>query len=160
MEFVGSDAAARLKFTALVNPDLGEADYHAAKQTQRKGRPRVADPTVVFAQGHVQSVMQAALDDPVATLEFEKACGVPFLEGEAADEINDFGGLLTLAPNPPPQPCDSLDSRKAHFLRGDLLAIQHADFMPSSVVLPSQDVGARGRSRGKNAVRSTASRAW
>lgn len=153
MEFAGSDAAVRLEFTALVNPNLGEADYHAAKQTQRKSRPGVADPTVVFAQGHVQSVMEAALDDPVATLEFEKACGVPCLEGEAADEINDFGGLLTLAPDSPSQPRDGLDARKAHLLRGDFLAIQHSDFVSPPVVLPAQGVGARGGPRGKNAVR-------
>ena len=153
MEFAGGDAAARLEFTALVNPDLGETDHHSAEQTQRKSRPGVADPTVVFAQGHVQSVMEAALDDPVATLEFEKVCGVQLLEGEAADEINDFGGLLTLAPDPPPQPRDGLDSRKAHPLRGDFQAIQHSDFVSPPVVLPAQGVGARGGPRGKNAVR-------
>ena len=153
LEFAGGHAAARLDFAALVNPDLCETDHHSAKQTQRKRRPWVADPAVVFAQGHVQSVMQAALDDPVATLEFEKACGVPFLEGEAADEINDFGGLLTLAPDPPPQPRDGLDPRKAHLLRGDFLAIQHSDFVSPPVVLPAQGVGARGGPRGKNAVR-------
>ena len=73
-------------------------------------------------------------------------------EGQAADEIDDLGGLLALAPDAASEPSDGLDSRKAHFLWGDILAIQDADFMSSAVVLPTQDVGARGGWRGKNAV--------
>ena len=95
--------------------------------------------------------MEAALDNPVATFEFEKACRIQLLEREAADEINDFGGFLTLAPDSPP-PRDGLDSGKAHPLRGDILAIQHSDFVSALVVLPAQGVGARGGPRGKNAV--------
>jgi hypothetical protein len=38
--------------------------------------------------------------DPIAPFELEKACRIPLFEGEAADEINDFGGLLPLAPEP------------------------------------------------------------
>ena len=107
---------------------------------------------MVFAQGHIQRVMQAALDDPIATLEFEEACRIELFEGEAADEINDFGGLLTLAPNPASEPRDGLDSRKAHPLRADFLAIQHSNLVSSPVVLPAHRVGARSGLRGKNAV--------
>jgi hypothetical protein len=105
-------------------------------------------------------VMQAALDHPVAPLELEKAGRVQFVQGQTADEIDDLGGLFAFAPNPPPQSGNGLDAGEADLRRGDLAAIQDADFMPSPVVLPTQGVGARGRSRGKNAVRSTASRAW
>ena len=152
MKLASGDAAAGLDFTARVNPNLCETDHHAAKQTQRKGRPGIADPAVVFAQGHVQSVVQAALDDPVAPFEFEKAYRIQLLEREAADEINDFGGLLSLAPDSSPQPCDGLDSRKAHPLGGDFLAIQHSNFVSAPVLLPAQGVGARGGPRGKSAV--------
>ena len=120
----------------------------------------MADPAVIFAQADVQRVVQAALDDPVAPFEFEKASCVQFVQGQAADEIDGLVGLFALAPNPSPQSGNGLDAGEADLRRSDLAAIQDADFMPSSVVLPTQGVGARGRSRGKNAVRSTASPAW
>ena len=152
LELAGGDAAARLGFAALINPGLCETDHNPAKQTQRKSRLGVTNPAMVFAQGHVQSVMEAALDDPIATFEFEKASGVQLFQREAADEINDFGSFLTFAPDPPPQPGDGLDSRKAHLLRGDFQAIQHPDFVSSPIVLPAHGVGARSGPRGKNAV--------
>jgi hypothetical protein len=39
----------------------------------------------MFTQRHVQGVLQATFDDPVAPLEFEKANGVQLFQGEAAD---------------------------------------------------------------------------
>ena len=58
------------------------------------------DPAASFTQGHVQSVMQAALDDPIAPLEFEKADGIQLFQGEAAAEMSDWSLALT-----PPQRC-------------------------------------------------------
>ena len=152
MELASGDAATRVDLTARVDPDLRETDHHPTKEAQRKSGLGIAHPTLVFAQADIQRVMQAALDDPIAPLEFEEARGIKLVEGEAANEINDLGGFLTLAPNPPPQSRDGLDSRKAHLLRSDFLAIQHANFVSPPVVLPGHGVGARGGSRGKNAV--------
>lgn len=123
LELAGGNSAARVDFTALVYPDLGETDHDAAKQTQGESSLGIADPTVVFAQSYIQSVMQTALDDPIATLEFEEACGIELLDGETANKVKDLGSLLTLAPDPPPQPRDGLDPGEAHLLRSHFLAI-------------------------------------
>ena len=153
LELAGGGPAAGIDFTAFLQPDLCETDHDPAEQAQRKGRLGVVDPAVIFTQRHVQSVMQAALDDPVAPLEFEKADGIQLLQGEAADEINDFGGLVTLAPDPTPQPGDGLNSGKAHLLWAGIPESDHPDFVSSPVVLPGHGVGVRGGLRGKNAVR-------
>ena len=153
LELAGGHPAAGIDFAAFLQPDLGEADHHPAKQAQRKGGPGVANPAVIFPQRDVQRVMQAALNNPVAPFELEKAGGIQFFQGVAADEINDLGGFLTLAPDAPAEPGDGLGSGKAHLLRGHFLAVQHPDLVPPPVVLPAQGMGARGGRRGKNAVR-------
>ena len=153
LELAGGGAAAGIEFATFLQPDLGETDDDPAEQAQRKGRLGVVDPALIFAQRHVQGVMQATLDDPVVPLEFEKANGIQLLQGEAADEINDFGGLVTLAPNPTSQSGDGLNSGKAHLLRARIPAIQHPDFVSPPVVLPGHGVGVWGGLRGKNAVR-------
>ena len=152
LELAGGHATAWLAFAPLVYPDLGKTDHHPAKQAQCKSGLGVADATVVLAQDHVERMMQAALDDPVATFEFEKACGVQFFEGEAANEVNDLGGLLAFAPDPSAQPRNGLPPGKAHLLRGDFLTVQHPDFVSSPIVLPAQGMRARGGPRGKKAV--------
>ena len=144
LELAGGGPAAGINFTAFLQPDLGEADHHPAQQAQRKGRLGVAHPAVILAQGYIQGMVQAALDDPIAPLEFEKARRIQLFERQAADEINDFGGLFTLAPNPAPQLGDALNSGKAHLLWAGLPAIQHPDFVPPPVVLAGHGVGARG----------------
>ena len=97
----------------------------------------MTDPTAVFAQRDVQSVMQAALNDPIAPFETEKAGRIQLWEGEAADEINDFGRLLAFAPDAPPQPRDGLGAGKARLGGSHFLAIQDADFMSPPVDLPA-----------------------
>ena len=153
LELAGGGTAARVDFAAFLQPGLGEADRQPAEHAQRKRRLGVVDPAVIFTQRDVQGVVQAALDDPVAPLEFEKAGRIQLLQGEAADEINDFGGFFTLAPDPAPQPGDALNSGKPHLLRAGILAIQHPDFASAPVALSGHDVGVRGGLRGKNAVR-------
>ena len=44
---------------------------------------------------------------------------------------------------------ESLDAGEADLRRGDLAAIQDADFMPSPVVLPTQGVGCAGSVEGE-----------
>ena len=153
LELAGGGPAARVDFAAFFQPGLRETDRRPAEHAQGKGRLGVVDPAVIFTQRDVQSVMQAALDDPVAPLEFEKAARIQFFQGEAADEINDFGGLFTLASNPAPQPGDALNSGKAHLLGAGIPAIQHSDFASAPVALPGHHMGVRGGLRGKNAVR-------
>ena len=90
MELAGGHPAAGIDSAAFLQPNLGETDHHPAKQAQGKSGLGVADPAVVFAEGDVQSVMQAALDDPIAAIEFEKVGRIQLFEGETADEINDY----------------------------------------------------------------------
>jgi len=153
LELAGGGPTAGIEFAAFRQPDLCETNHYPAEQAQSKGRWGVADPALIFPQRHVQGVMQAALDDPVAPFEFEKAQRIQLLEGEAADEIDDFSGLFTLASDPAPQPRYGLNSGKAHLLRVGILAVQDPDFVSPPVVLPSHGMGGRGGLRGKNAVR-------
>ena len=74
----GGNSAARVDLATLIYPDLGETEHEAAKQTQGESGLGIADPTLVFAQGHIQSVMQTALDDPIAT-----PSGITVLRGPA-----------------------------------------------------------------------------
>jgi hypothetical protein len=153
LELAGGGPTARIEFAAFLQPDLCETNHYPAQQAQGKGRLGVTDPALIFTQRHVQGVMQAALDDPVASFEFEKAQRIQLWEGEAADEIDDFGGLFTLASDPTPQSRYGLNSGKAHLLRVGILAVQDPDFVSPPVVLPRHGVGGRGGRRGKNAAR-------
>ena len=153
LELAGGGPTLGIEFAAFLQPDLCKTNHYPAEQTQGKGRLGVADPALIFTQRHVQGVMQAALDDPVAPFEFEKAQRIQLLEGEAADEIDDFGGLFTLASDPAPQPRYGLNPGKAHLLRVGILAVQNPDFVSPPVVLPSHGVGGRGGLRGKSAAR-------
>ena len=81
LELASGGPAAGIDFTAFLEPDLCETDHHPAEQAQCKGRLGVVDAAVIFTQRDVQGVMQAALDDPVAPLEFEKAQRIQLLEG-------------------------------------------------------------------------------
>ena len=152
LEFACGSAAERVKFTALFQPSLREAYDEPAKEAQGKGRLGMTNPTVIFAQGYVQSVVQAAFDNPIAPLEFEQASGIQLCQGETADEINGFSGFLALAADASPKPGNGLNSGEAHLLRGNFLAIQHPDFASPPVVLAGHRVGLRRGLRGKNAA--------
>jgi hypothetical protein len=102
LELACGNAGARIEFAALLHPGLRKADNHPAKQAQGKGRFGIANPTVIFGEGHIQRVVQAALDGPIAPLEFEQAGRIQLFEGKTADEVNDFSGLFALAADSPP----------------------------------------------------------
>ena len=152
LEFARGGAAARVDFTAVPQPSLGEADHNPAKQAQGKSRFGVAHTAAVFAEGNVQSMVQAAFDGPIASLEFEQASRIQLFQREAGDEINNFSSFFALAADAPTEPGDALNSGKAHLLGRSRLAIQHPDFASPAVVLPRQGMGLRRGLRGKNAV--------
>ena len=152
LESAGSSAAARVEFTAFLQPSLREAYDYPAKEAQGKGRLGMANPTVIFAQGYVQRVVQAAFDDPIAPLEFEQGSGIQLFQGKTADEINDLSAFLALAADTSPELGNGLNSGEAHLLGGHFPAIQHPDFVSSPVVLPRHRVGLRRGLRGKNAA--------
>lgn len=152
MELAGGDPSAGIDFAALLLPCLREADDHATKQAQSERRLGITHPTMIFGEGYVQSVVQSAFDDPIASLESEPAVGVQLFQGKAADEVNDFGGFFALAADSPPEPGDGLDSGKARQLRGNLPAIQHSDFTSAPVVLARQGMSSRRGPRGKSAA--------
>ena len=105
---VAAHGPARLFGLRLCDGRLRYADHQSPEQAQHQRRLGLAHAAVVFAQGHVQRVVQAALDDPVAALEFEQAPRVQLLQGQTADQIDRLGAFLAVAPDPPPQPRDGL----------------------------------------------------
>ena len=131
---------------------MREANDYPAKQVQGKGRLGIADPTVIFAKGYVQSVVQAAFDGPIPPFESEQANGIQLCQGETADEINDFSGFFALAADASPEPGNGLNPGEAHLLGRNFPAIQHPDFASPPVVLPRHRVGLRRGLRGKNAA--------
>ena len=108
-------ATAGLALATLAHPSLCETDHHPAKQAQADSGLWVADAAVVLAQGCVERVMQAAFDDPATPLELEKTGGIQLFAGQNADEVDDLGGLLPVAPDPPLPPRKGLHSGKATF---------------------------------------------
>ena len=160
LELAGGGPAARVAFAAGRQPRLGKTDHHPAKQAQGKGGLGLAHPAAILAERDVQRMVQAALNDPVAAFELEDARRIQLVEGQAGDEVNDFGGLLAFAPDPAAQFGNGLNSGEAHLRRGDCHTIQHPDFMAAPVVFPGQNMGAHRGRRGKNAVGSTAGRGF
>ena len=152
LELAGGGAAAGIEFTALLQPDLREADDDPPKQAQGKGGFGIAHPAVIFTEGDVQSVVQSAFNGPIAALESEQASGIQLPQGQTADEISDFSGFLALAPDSPAQPGDGLNSGEAHLLGANLPAVQHSDLASPPIVFPGHRMGLGCRLRGKNAV--------
>lgn len=152
LEFAGGGAAAGVELTALLQPSLGKAHHEATKQTQGEGGFGITHPTMIFGEGDIQSVVQTAFDGPVAALEFEQARRIQLLQGETADEINDFSGFLALASNPSPKSGNGLDSGKAHLRRAGLPTVQHPDLASPAIVLPRHRTGLSCGLRGKIAV--------
>jgi len=135
-----------------MQPSLRAAYDYPAKEAQRKGRLGMANPTVIFVQGYIQRVVQAAFDDPIAPFESEQASGIQLFQGETADEINGFSVFLALAADASPEPGNGLNPGEAHLLGGNFPAIQHPDFASPPVVLACHRVGLRCGLRGKNAA--------
>ncbi len=152
LELASGGAAFGVGVATGFDPDLGKADDHPAEQAEDQGGLGIVNAAVILAQGHVQGMMEAAFNDPIAALEPEKASGIQLFEGQAADEIDDLGGFLALAPDSAPEPGNALHSRKAHQGGRGFPAVQHPDFVASPIVLAGHHMGARRGPRGKIAV--------
>lgn len=85
LELAGGHAALGVELAALGHPHLGKADHHAAKEAQDKSCLGIAHSAVILAQGHIQGVMQCALNDPVTAFELEEARRIHRFEREAAN---------------------------------------------------------------------------
>ena len=106
LELPGGGARAGIFLAPTCQPNLLKAHDHTAEQAQPHGGIALAHPTLILRQGHIQRVRQPALNDPIAPLEFEDARRRQLVECQAADQVNDFGALLILAPPPVPRrPC-------------------------------------------------------
>ena len=92
LEFAGGHSALGVECAALGHPHLGKADHHSAKEAQDKGCLGIAHSAVILAQGHIQGVMQCALNDPVTAFELEEARRIHRFQRETADQVNRFGG--------------------------------------------------------------------
>jgi len=91
LEFAGGHSALGIELAALGHPDLGQADHQSAKEAQDKGGLGMAHSAVIFVQGHIQGVMQCALNDPVTAFELKEARRIHRFQREAADQVNRFG---------------------------------------------------------------------
>jgi len=91
LEFAGGHSALGIELAALGHPHLGKADHHSAKEAQDKGCLGIAHSALILAQGHIQGVMECALNDPVTPFELEEARRIHRFQGEAADHVNRFG---------------------------------------------------------------------
>ena len=92
LEFAGGHSALGVECAALGHPHLGKADHHSAKEAQDKGCLGIAHSAVILAQGHIQGVMEGALNDPVTAFELEEARRIHRFQRETADQVNRFGG--------------------------------------------------------------------
>jgi len=59
-------SGARFDFSGLGDPGERKADDHPAKQTQEQRGVGVANPALIFLQGDIQSLMEPALNHPIA----------------------------------------------------------------------------------------------
>lgn len=76
---VTADAPARFFSLRLLNGCLCDAHDQAAKHAQNQCRIGIADPAAILVEGHIQGVMQTALNDPIAALEFHPTQRVELL---------------------------------------------------------------------------------
>jgi len=131
---------------------MGKGHDEPTEQTQSEGGFGITHPTVIFGQSDVQGMVQTAFDSPIAALELEQARRIQFLQGETADQINDFSGFLALTPNSSAEPGNGLDSGKAHLGWASLPTVQHPNLASPAIVLPRHRMGSDRGPRGKNAV--------
>src|SRR6266481_5751620 len=100
-------------------------------------------------------MMQTALNDPVAALEFDPAQRVEFFQTQAANQIDRLGGLLAVAPHAPFESCNESCPGEAHLLGRHFPAFQNPNLSPTPIDFASQCAGLRRGPRGKICPAST-----
>ena len=147
-----ADRGAGFNRSRGLQPLQRQTNGDASKHRQDQRGIAVVHPALVLGHRDIQGVMQAALNDPIAAFELQDSPRVQFLQRQAADQVNDFGGFLAVTPHSASEPSDRAGSRKARLGRRGFLAVEHPDFGPAPVPLPDHHMRALGLRRGKNAA--------
>jgi len=137
-------------FSSSIDCGVGQADHHAPDTPQDARCARRAHSALIFAQGNIQAMMQAAFNDPIASLDGEHPLGLEFFQSETAQQMDHFTAPVTLPFNSRFQARCQASSGKAHLARSDFQAVQKSDFQPATVVLPLEYPRLGRRLRGKN----------
>ena len=74
----------------LIHGGIGQTEHDAPDHAQDPCGRRGPYSAEVLLQAHVQTVVEAAFNDPVLTFELEQAQSLQLFEAQAADEIDDF----------------------------------------------------------------------
>lgn len=143
---------ARFDFFRLRDPGEGKADGDPAEHAQHQRGVGVAHPALILLHGDIQCLMESALNNPIAAFEPQEAKSIQLIQGETADEINDFCALLFLAPHSSFEPRNGAGSGKAGLRGSHLAAIKDADFMASPIVFPGVGMGLLRGFWGKNSA--------
>lgn len=138
-----------LVFAPLIQGGVGQAQDDTSDGAEHTRGIGVAHAAEVFLHGDVQAMMEPAFNHPITALEPKHALGLELLQGEAADEVNDFVAPFAFAQNTGPQTRDQTRARKTHLGRIDFNQIQDPDFRAAPVLLVDTGLRVRGRLRGK-----------
>src|SRR5438445_10987730 len=93
-------------------------------------------------------MVQTALNDPVAALEFDPAQRVQLLQSQTANQIDCLGGLLALATHSPLESRNEPCPRAAHLLGGHFPALQYPNLSTTAFSFASPPAALRRSPRG------------
>lgn len=98
----------------LVYCGIGQAEHDAPNHAQDQRRIGRAHPAVVFVHRDIQTMVQAAFNDPVGSFELQHSLGLQLLQGEAGEQEHHFPSPLTVAFDSGFQASRQSGPRKAH----------------------------------------------
>lgn len=84
----------------LIDRRVGQAHHHPPDGSQHPRGGGVSHPALVLVQRDIQTMVEPALNDPVAALEQEHPLGLQLFEGQTAQKINHLAAPLALALDP------------------------------------------------------------
>ena len=99
-EGFGIELGFGIGFSGFVYRGIGQAQDDPANHAQDQSRIGSSHSAMVFLQGDVQAVVQAALNDPVATFELEHAPSLQLRQTQAAEQEDHFAAPLAVALDP------------------------------------------------------------
>ena len=134
-------AGASFGFSDFSNPGERQTHGHPPEHAHNQGRVGLAHPALILGHRHIQCLMQAALNNPVCAFENKKTHRIELIQRQAADQIDDLGAFLSIAPDSPSELGNGAGSGKARLFGRYFAAIKHADFMASPIVFPRQGMG-------------------